>query len=104
MFVAKGSIAKNAIAAMYPGKVALVNTKSQSNNNSYRIWQRNAAEVLIAKFDPVSSLKPQPNTLFISLDNARHFVESNVESVWPPCRMLLSLVKTNLNKFKIVEW
>ena len=40
-------------------------------------------------------LKPRPNALDISLDNARHFVEANVESVWPPCRVLLRQIWTS---------
>ena len=48
-------------------------------------------------------LMPRPNALDISLDNARHFVESNVESVWPPCRVLLSLVERCRDKFEQVQ-
>ena len=46
---------------------------------------------------------PRPNALDISPDNARHFVESNVESVWPPCRVLLSLVERCRDKFEQVQ-
>ena len=48
-------------------------------------------------------LMPRPNALDISLDNARHFVESNVESVWPPCRVLFTLVERCRDKFEQVQ-
>ena len=54
-------------------------------------------------YESIKTVKPRPNALDISLDNARHFVESNVESVWPPCRGLLSLVERCRDKFEQVQ-
>ena len=49
------------------------------------------------------NIKPRPNARYVLLDNARYFVESNVESVWPPCRVLLSFVERCQDKFEQVR-